>query len=214
MYDTIRPYCYGNVLEIGSGIGNISSFFIQDGFQITLSDIDEHYLKILREKFAGFANVHGIFSLDLQQHGFQNVYKQNENFFDTIYLLNVLEHVEEDNQAVKNCKYLLRKGGTLIILVPAYAWLFSKLDKELNHYRRYTLDQLNHLLTKNQMSVKKQFYFNTLGISAWIYAKIFGLSLIGGTEMKMFNKMVPIAKIMDRICFSSAGLSAIIIGTK
>jgi 2-polyprenyl-3-methyl-5-hydroxy-6-metoxy-1,4-benzoquinol methylase len=214
MYDTIRPYCYGNVLEIGSGTGNISSFFIEDGFQITLSDIGEHYLQILKKKFGGIANVKDILLLDLEQHDFQNVYKEKENFFDTIYLLNVLEHIEEHGKAVQNCKYLLREGGTLIILVPAYSWLFSKLDKELNHYRRYTLNKLNRLLAENQISVKKQFYFNALGIAAWAYGKIFRLSLIPAREMKMFNKIVPIAKMIDRIFFRSTGLSAIIIGMK
>src|SRR2546422_3892844 len=51
MFDTIRPFCKGRILEIGSGIGNISQFFISNNYDITLSDIRDNYCDILREKF-------------------------------------------------------------------------------------------------------------------------------------------------------------------
>ena len=52
MYDTIRPYCQGRVLEIGSGIGNISEWFIKDSkVDIVLSDIREQYRVYLRQLY-------------------------------------------------------------------------------------------------------------------------------------------------------------------
>jgi 16S rRNA A1518/A1519 N6-dimethyltransferase RsmA/KsgA/DIM1 with predicted DNA glycosylase/AP lyase activity len=53
IFETIRPYCHGNILEIGSGIGNISRFFIQNGYSITLSDTDEYYIDQLKKTFKG-----------------------------------------------------------------------------------------------------------------------------------------------------------------
>ena len=50
MYETIRPYAKGNILELGSGLGNISKFFVRDGASITLSDIDEDYLVHLKKE--------------------------------------------------------------------------------------------------------------------------------------------------------------------
>jgi 16S rRNA A1518/A1519 N6-dimethyltransferase RsmA/KsgA/DIM1 with predicted DNA glycosylase/AP lyase activity len=50
MFQTIRPYCRGNILELGSGIGNISRFFIQDNYSITLSDTDRFYIDHLKKK--------------------------------------------------------------------------------------------------------------------------------------------------------------------
>jgi 2-polyprenyl-3-methyl-5-hydroxy-6-metoxy-1,4-benzoquinol methylase len=214
MYDTIKPYCHGRILEVGSGIGNISSFFVDDNFDITLSDIDDHYLQTLKNKYAGASNVRKIIFLDLQQDNFQDSYATMNDSFDTVFLLNVLEHLKEDCQALHNCRKLLKTGGTLIVLVPAYSWLYSKLDKKLRHYRRYTLAALQSLFNKNQLSVRRQFYFNALGIVAWLYAKIFRLSVVPTGEMNLYNKLVPFAKIVDRLVVSKIGLSAIIIGEK
>src|SRR5688572_27048350 len=65
MYQAIKPYCKGRTFEIGSGIGNISSFFIRDGQQIMLSDIRPAYCDFLRMQFAGKENVDGVIQLDL-----------------------------------------------------------------------------------------------------------------------------------------------------
>ena len=51
MYETIQPYVKGNILEIGSGIGNISQYFLDDQQQITISDLRENYLDFLRNEF-------------------------------------------------------------------------------------------------------------------------------------------------------------------
>lgn len=214
MYDTIRPYCHGSILEIGSGIGNISSFFVADNFHLTLSDVDKEYLHTLTHEFGGRSNVSEILSLDLDRHDFTTAHQDKQNTFDTIFILNVLEHIKDDDRAVQNCRYLLKKGGTLIILVPAYAWLYCNLDERLGHYRRYTLRQLTGIIYRNQLSIKKGFYFNAMGMIAWLYAKVFRLSVVPLTEMTIYDKMVPFAKIIDKTVFRSFGLSAIIIGEK
>jgi 2-polyprenyl-3-methyl-5-hydroxy-6-metoxy-1,4-benzoquinol methylase len=214
MYDTIRPYCNGNILEVGSGIGNISSFFVQDNFQITLSDVDDHYLQTLKNKYATSSNVRDIMLLNLEHNEFENAYHDKQNSFDTIFLLNVLEHIKDDDKAIQNCKYLLKDGGTLIILVPAYSWLYAKLDITLAHYRRYTLRKLKSIFSRQHLTVKANFYFNGIGIIAWSYAKVFRLSVVPSTEMNMYNTVVPFAKLVDKIVLHRIGLSAVIVGNK
>ena len=51
MYSQIKPYVKGKILEIGSGIGNISRYFIENGDEICLSDIRDQYLKLLKSKY-------------------------------------------------------------------------------------------------------------------------------------------------------------------
>ena len=51
MFRSILPYCSGRILEIGSGIGNISQFFLKSEFRITLSDIRNNYCAALKQKF-------------------------------------------------------------------------------------------------------------------------------------------------------------------
>ena len=210
MYETIRPYCYGNILEIGSGIGNISKFFVKERCPVTLSDTDAFYFNYLKEKFYEI----NILSIDLVHENFTEEYKEYLEAFDTIVFLNVLEHIDNDELAIENCRFFLKTGGVLIILVPAYSFLFSKMDKELEHYRRYTAKGLKNLISKKKFTVQKAFYFNVLGIIAWMYGKIFKLHFIPRKNMKTFDRLVPLAKLGDKIFFKKAGLSVIVVAKK
>ena len=67
MYQTIKPYCSGNILEIGSGIGNISQFFLADNKKISLSDLSTYYFKILDAKFGSYPNLKSLFTLDFAE---------------------------------------------------------------------------------------------------------------------------------------------------
>src|SRR4051812_13680608 len=205
MFETIFPYSRGNVLEIGSGIGNISRFFIDRGYSITLSDTDEHYIDQLKKDFPGT----DIVSIDLVHEHFHEKYGHLFQTFDTVIFLNVLEHINNEEQAIENCRRFLKPGGSIVILVPAYSFLFSKMDRELQHYRRYTSKRLSELVSKKKFIVRKVFYFNAMGIFGWMYGKFFGLHSIPSKEMNLFNKLVPLAKFLDRIVFKKTGLSVI-----
>jgi len=197
MYDTIRPYCRDNILEIGSGIGNISQFFISDGYSITLSDTDNFYLNKLKKKF----NRINILSIDLVHENFSKEHDEFFQAFDTVVFLNVLEHVRDDELAIENCRHFLKPGGTLIVLVPAYSFLFSKMDKELQHYRRYTSKKLTGLISKKKFNAK-------------MYGKLLGLHAIPEKNMKLFNHLVPFARLIDKILFRKTGLSVIAVAQK
>jgi 2-polyprenyl-3-methyl-5-hydroxy-6-metoxy-1,4-benzoquinol methylase len=77
--------------------------------------------------------------------------------FDTVYALNVVEHIKDDNLAISNAKKLLKHDGNIIILVPAYQALYNRFDIVLEHYRRYNEQRLNSLLsnhfTRNSFSI-------------------------------------------------------------
>ena len=210
MYDTILPFCHGNILEIGSGIGNISRLFIENGYSITLSDTDEFYFDQLKKKFKETK----IASIDLVDENFTSKYNHLFQGFDTLIFLNVLEHINNDRLAIENCKQFLKPGGSLVILVPAYSFLYSQMDKELHHYRRYTAKKLSALVSEKKFIIKKVFYFNALGIFAWIYGKVFKLNTIPLKNMKLFSELVPIAKLVDKILFRKTGLSVILVAQK
>jgi len=210
MFETIRPYCRGNVFEIGSGTGNISHFFIQGDYRITLSDTDTFYVDYLKKRFSG----PNVISVDLVHENFYEKYEYLFQTFDTVVLLNVLEHIENDEQAIENCRQFLKTGGSLVVLVPAYAFLFSAIDRHLHHYRRYTSKNLSNLVSKNKFVVRKVFYFNAMGVLAWMYGKVFRLHAIPSKEMKVFNRLVPLAKLIDKILFKKAGLSVIMVAQK
>jgi SAM-dependent methyltransferase len=214
MYETIKPYLHGDVLEIGSGIGNISQFVLKDNFHLSLSDISSTYLEHLQASFKNQNNTKEFLSVDLSESNFFDTYGSLRNKYDCILLLNVLEHIKDDERAVENCHFLLKENGTLIVLVPAYRVLYSTLDKTLGHYKRYTARTLLTKFSKRLFSIETSFYFNCLGIAAWFYAKVFSLETISIKSMKKYNKLVKIAKILDRLLRRKIGLSVIVVATK
>jgi len=215
MYETIRPYCSGRILEIGSGIGNISAHFLNQGDDITLSDIRQNYCDILKERFGTYKNLKGVIHLDLVAEDFDVRYKDLLHSFNTVFALNVVEHIEDDQLAVKNAKKLLVENGNLIILVPAYQFLYNRFDKELFHFRRYTRQRLNMLFKEEKLSILRSFYFNAAGITGWfISGKIQKNKTIPKNQITLYNKLVPLFRLLDSLLFNRIGLSVISIGKK
>ena len=211
MYDTIRPYCNGNILEIGSGIGNISQFFIAEGTHITLSDIRTNYCDILKTKFKNSSVV----VLNLVDADFDEKYAHLFETFDSVFALNVVEHIENDVLALANIKKLLKKNGKAVILVPAYQSLYNQFDVELEHYRRYTLTSLRSVFEKTSYAVEKSWHFNFIGIFGWfVSGKLLGKKTIPEGQMSFYNTLVPVFRLIDRCVFNLMGLSAITVGVK
>ena len=193
----------------------LSNYFINNGASIFLSDIRNSYCNILTEKFHNNPNLLGVQNIDLVASNFEQIYTQHINQFDTVFALNVIEHIENDALAISNCQKLLKKNGTLIILVPAYQTLYNQFDKELFHYKRYLKKEVIQLFQDNKLTIKKSFYFNALGIAGWFFSgKLAKNKMIPSSQMGFYNKIVFIAKIIDLILFKKIGLSAIVIGKK
>ncbi len=215
MYEMIKPYCGGRVLEIGSGVGNISKFFIEDGFDILLTDIRNSYCDVLKQKFSAKKNLLGVANIDLVDKDFDTKFSKYFGSFDTLFSLNVIEHIKDDSLAVANCKKLLAKDGRLIILVPAYQWLYNGFDEELHHFRRYFKEQVISLFEASNFSIKRSFYFNGLGILGWfISGKIMKNRIIPQSQLKFYNGMIPLAKVFDWVFFRLIGLSVVVVGEK
>lgn len=215
MYQTIKPFCSGKILEIGSGIGNISERFIHDQQDIVLSDIRSNYRDFLSEKFPEHQNQNKILDFDLVHPEFKEKYSAILNSFDTIFALNVVEHIKDDNKAIANCRLLLKPGGTLIILVPAYQTLYNHLDKELYHFRRYSKSKLQNLFRSNQIEITNNFFFNAIGIPAWfISGNLQRNKTIPKGQMSFFNSLVPIFKLIDLLLLKKVGLSVVCVGKK
>ena len=213
-YETIAPFCSGKILEIGSGIGNISKFFIQNKKNITLSDLRSNYLEILTKRFPGF-DQNNFYLLDLVDPDFDEKHKDKFNSYDAIFAMNVVEHISDDQQAIKNCHKLLKKGGRLVILVPAYQSLYNRFDKELEHYRRYNQKSLNNLFHVSDFKIIHEQYFNAAGILGWyVSGRLLKNKLIPEGQMKFYNAFVPIFKLADKIILNKFGLSVITVGVK
>lgn len=214
MFKTIEPFCKGNILEIGSGIGNISEFFITNNYSITLSDIRDNYCASLKEKFEGRSGCKAIININLTDDDFDKKHGPILGQFDTVFALNVVEHIEDDLLALRNCHKLLKSGGQVVILVPAFNTIYNRFDKELEHFRRYTKSSLSKVIERDFELIHSQ-YFNAMGIPGWVVSGgILKNKTLPKNQVKLYNALVPAFKLVDKALFNSIGLSVIQVGRK
>ena len=120
-------YYKDNFLEIGAGIGSFTEGYKKKIKNIHLTEIEKNNLDILKNKYRDNTNIH------VYHHDFIS----NDQRFNTVAHYNVLEHIKNDEEEIHNCLKKISKNGYLVILVPAHNKLYSNLDKEVGHYRRY-----------------------------------------------------------------------------
>ena len=105
--------------------------------------------------------------------------------FDNIIMLNVLEHIRNDDLALKNSKELLKKNGKIFIEVPANQFLYDNYDKQLMHFRRYEMSSLLMKLEKNGYEVLKKNHLGFFCFFPFFFVKLFN---------KIFNKKNEVVK--------------------
>jgi 2-polyprenyl-3-methyl-5-hydroxy-6-metoxy-1,4-benzoquinol methylase len=215
LYEKVRGNISGQVLEIGSGIGNISALLLEEQSAVTLSDLRPEYCQILEKKFRHDPHLQGIYSLDLSLPEFEIKHSLLLEKFDTVIALNVIEHIEDDSLTVRNAKSLLRKNGKLVVLVPAGQWLYNSLDRALGHYKRYSRSELKKLMESAGMIVVYCRYFNAPAILGWWFSgSIMGEKVISPSKLNVFNKGVPVFRILDWFFTPFTGISVISTGIK
>lgn len=97
---------------------------------------------------------------------------------DAAMLADVLEHCADDKAVLQEALTLLKPGGTLVITVPAYQFLFSGHDRLLLHYRRYNRSQLLSLCRSVNLDIKESgYFFSTLLIPRLVQSGLEKLQL-------------------------------------
>ena len=206
MFDRLRPWVGRRVLEIGSGIGNLSAFLL-DRERLVLTDTASDYLDRLRARFAGHGNV-----------AIAHLYLPDDHAglagerFDTIICLNVLEHVEDDHRSLVVMRRLLAPGGRLVLLVPALRALYGTLDAALGHHRRYGRRDLASKFPAAGLVLRHLEYFNLAGIPGWWLAgRVLRRRLIPAASLRWYDALVPLFRL-ERLLPWRIGQSLIAIG--
>lgn len=213
MYAAIAPHCKGEILEIGGGIGNISLQFLARGQKLTITELQEEYCELIRIKLSGYPGLKEVVRMDITDPEFDQKFAPLFGRFDTVFALNVIEHIDDRNLAMSNCKKLLKPGGNVVILVPAFQSLFNQFDHSLGHYLRFTKTTLKRLMEESGFRVVHQRYFNFMGILGWWFTgSVLKREMIPEGQMSLYNRLVPVFRIIDLFTRRFAGLSVISVG--
>jgi ubiquinone/menaquinone biosynthesis C-methylase UbiE len=139
-----------------------------------------------------------------------------KNKYDTIMYLDVLEHIENDKEELINAYRSLKTNGKLIINVPAFEHLYSKFDKDVGHYRRYSKKSFLNLIKHISPKYYKMTYFDSVGYLLSLLSKIFSSDYKKNFEQKInfWNKLIPISRVIDKIIFHFFGKSLFIVIVK
>lgn len=152
------PALPGNLLDIGAGIGVYARLVQRAGYSVSCLEPDLYQAKRLRDD--GFPVYTSIEELANQQ-------------FDFMYAFNVLEHIENDAEALLSWKEKLMPGGKLLLYVPAFNILFSAMDQKVGHFRRYRRKDLTRkILSAGLTPVYSARYADSLGFFATLVYKL------------------------------------------
>jgi glycosyltransferase involved in cell wall biosynthesis/SAM-dependent methyltransferase len=193
MADTIRPWVGQRVLEIGAGTGNLTVNLVPRKLYWA-SDLNPSYvagLEKLRESRPYLQVGH--------TDGCNAETFPPTRDFDTVICLNVMEHVEDAGQLMRNIASALSTGGRAVILVPQGRWLYGTLDQALGHRLRYSSRELASVGRQAGFEIEQFIHFNRPGIFAWwLNGKVLRRRTFGLWQIKTLNLLTPLFRRVDR----------------
>lgn len=201
------PFIKGDVLEAGAGIGaNTSLLNKRSPTSWVLLEPDESMSSLLKKKIVANQLPGNCSVITGTLDDLSNVQ------FDTIIYIDVLEHIKEDKEELTKAASLLRSGGHIIILAPAFQFLFSPFDKSIGHYRRYSRKGLKKI-TPSSLSVNRIQYLDSIGFFASLVNRMFlRQSYPGPRQVYLWDKwMVPLSRVTDKLFLHLYGKSILAI---
>jgi SAM-dependent methyltransferase len=205
-----RLYLGKRVIEVGAGIGTFSKVLLTcpQISKLTVVEPAENLFPVLQANFSGdnrVSLVHG--HLDDRAASAAS---------DSVVLINVLEHSQQDEALLRTIHRVLKPGGTLLLFVPALPSLYGSLDEAFGHVRRYTKPGLNGLLQKVGFQTIRLRYFNLVGTVSWFFAgKVFKRRSLQATHVRLYDRFVMswVAKL-ERTWSPPLGQSLLVVAKK
>lgn len=193
---SVLPYIKGDVLEVGAGIGGTTSILLKmDHISWTCIEPDKKLAVQLEKK-----KNDGLLSerITVITGTIEDI--PQEQKFDCILYIDVIEHIENDKNELTIAARHLKETGTLFILTPAHNWLYSPFDKSVGHFRRYNKTTLQQCTPEN-LEVIKIKYLDSVGLFASLVNKIFlKQSNPSIKQIYFWDKfIIPLSKIFDTI---------------
>lgn len=193
--DTIRPFVGARVLELGAGIGNLSSNLLPRD-RYTVSDLNPQHLRYLRN-FAEAKPYMDVCSVDLAR---SEDFASLQGRYDTVIAINLIEHMEDERSALQNIRTALEVDGRAVILVPQNPQLYGSLDEVLGHRRRYTAEQLRAALTANGFTVEHLFDFNRITTPGWWFnGQVLQRRHFGRVQLRIVDRLTWLFRLLEPV---------------
>ena len=201
-----EPFLGDDPIELGSGLGDYAQTWLDRGLErITVTERDPARLAQLQVRFDGDPRVR-VTDLD--------VFQAPAAAHSCFVAYNVLEHIDDDVGALRAARRLVRPGGAVVMLVPAFPFAAGRFDRQVGHVRRYTKRTLRAAYEAAGLTVEDLYYLNAPGLPAWFVGmRLLGMTPRDGITVRIWDRVViPIARALERRVRPPFGQSVVAIG--
>ena len=208
-YELVAPHLGRSVLEVGSGMGHFSEKLVASGRErLILSDTDEYARERLRERYADRPEIEVV---EVTLPGRLEIGERVES----VVAMNVLEHIEDDVQGLRDLSSVLSPGGRIILWVPAYMQLYGHFDRQVGHFRRYTPQTMRGAVERAGLQVRHVRPVNFLGGIAWWLVVRAGRAR--GADARLVwlydNVVIPVSRTVESVVPPPFGQSVLCVAT-
>jgi 2-polyprenyl-3-methyl-5-hydroxy-6-metoxy-1,4-benzoquinol methylase len=193
----LAPYLGEEVLEVGAGIGGTTKSLCgaRQTRWVCLEPDKEMTREIEKAIAAG-----ELPAICEARNGSLADFNDDDEKFDTIIYIDVLEHIEKDEDELRLAARSLKSGGHLVVLSPAHQFLYTPFDKAIGHFRRYNKQSLSQVVPE-QLKRIKLLYLDSVGVFASLGNKMI-LQSPSPThdQIQLWDKkLVPLSRFFDTV---------------
>jgi SAM-dependent methyltransferase len=202
--DLCRPHLGKSVLEVGAGNGSITQLFA-DGRRVLATDVSEGCVAALEERFRHTPTV------EVAKADVRTV--ELDERFDSVLMINVLEHIEDDVGTLASVQRFLRPGGSIVIYVPALNGLYGRWDLKVGHRRRYSRWRLGEVFREAGLESIELRYVNILAIPAWAAFSRTSVDRTARGSLTVWDRTaVPLGRLLESRIRMPIGLNLLGVG--
>ena len=199
----LDKYISGAVLEVGAGLGGTTKVLhagIADSWVCLEPDAS------LARQIADSLGPAGAGTVEVVVGTVGGL--PDDQRFDTILYMDVLEHIEDDAEELRRAASHLNPGGHIIVLSPAFNWLFSDFDRAIGHHRRYTKGSLRRAFPQD-LRERRMRYLDAVGMLASLANRVLlRQSYPQEKQLALWDRwMIPVSRLLDPLVLHAVGRS-------
>ncbi|TAN78254.1 MAG: class I SAM-dependent methyltransferase [Magnetospirillum sp.] len=209
----IRPYLGRTVVEVGAGLGGTTGLLHSGQAAWVCLEPDpamagDITAAITAGRLPPSCRVEIGIVADLLARG-------HEGRYDSVVYIDVLEHIENDRGELAAALRLLKPGGHLVVLSPAFSWLYTPFDRAVGHFRRYHRASLLGIGPAGARPVRVR-YLDSVGLLASLANRLLLRSgMPTQSQVLTWDRlMVPFSRVVDPLVGHAFGRSLLAVWQK
>lgn len=206
-----KPYLGRRVVDVGCGLGSFVEHFLEAGVESYLGVEPDPELRVRFSERHSSPRARLTRATDATDPAL--AVEMRAAACDTAFSVNVLEHIERDDLALKHMIEGLAPGGHVCLLVPAHPFLYGSLDALDGHFRRYTKASLRALAAKAGAGAVEEvrlYHFNALAAFGWfLKGRVLKEKTQADENYALMNAVLPVVSRLEKIVSPPFGLSLV-----